>query len=203
MEIRGSHPIFGQWASRYQARTNHRKVHARAEKFSTYYTHHICITAKLFNFYAFCRFSLLTSNKFDKVEFINWLVKKSRPFPTTSSPLAHPVDIRRISTSYPPNGFIIFGSGSWNYVSTYRGFFLPWFLFHFCIIFTPTVKKVPELCCRIKKIYIIRYASIYITDLFPHSLGHVTPSHPKHCYSSNYCCLSSKKRQAWMCGTNH
>ena len=48
----GSHPIFGQWASKYQARTNHRKVHARAEKFSTY---HIMYVLRQ-NYWTFMRF---------------------------------------------------------------------------------------------------------------------------------------------------
>ena len=46
--------------------------------------------------------------KLNKVEFINWLVKSSWPFLTTSSPLAPPVDIRRISTgriyNFPARG---------------------------------------------------------------------------------------------------
>ena len=36
-EIRRSHQVFGQWASKYQERTNHSNVHARADIFSTFY----------------------------------------------------------------------------------------------------------------------------------------------------------------------
>ena len=69
----------------------------------------------------FCWFSFLPINKFHKMELINWLVKSSWPFLTTSSPLAHPVDIRRISTG----GIYKFPAQVWFYLTAIM-VFLPW-----------------------------------------------------------------------------
>ena len=67
--------------------------------------------AKLLNFYAFSWFSLLSINKYNKVEFINWLMKKfqalSYNLVTTCSSGGYPAEIYQIFTEYPPNGFTI------------------------------------------------------------------------------------------------
>ena len=55
---------FGQWALKYQERTNHSNIHEGWEIF--YILYYVCIMAKLLNIYAFCWFSLLPINKFNK-----------------------------------------------------------------------------------------------------------------------------------------
>ena len=68
LKIRVSHPIFGQWASKDQARTNHSKVHARAEKFSTYYIMYVLRK----NYWTFMHFVDFLS--FHLISLIRWKV---------------------------------------------------------------------------------------------------------------------------------
>ena len=102
-EIRGSHPIFGQWAWKYQEWTNHSKVHARAKNFSTYYIIYVLRQ----NYWTFMRFVYFLS--FQLISWIRWnlsidWLKVLGPFWQPR----HRSLIRWISAGYPPYGFIIF-----------------------------------------------------------------------------------------------
>ena len=89
-EIRRSHQVFGQWASKYQKRTNHSNVHARAENFSTYSIMYVLRQ----NYWYFMRFVEFLS--FQLISLIRW--KVLGPFWQPS----HHSLIRWISAGYPP-----------------------------------------------------------------------------------------------------
>ena len=65
-EVRGSHPVFSQWASKYQERTNHSNVHARAKNFSTYYIMYVLRQ----NYWTFMRFVDFLSSQL--ISLIRW-----------------------------------------------------------------------------------------------------------------------------------
>ena len=103
-EIRGSHPVFGQWASKYQERTNQSNVHSRAENFSKSHIIHVLRQ----NYWTFMRFVDFLS--FQLISLIRWNLsidwwKVLCPF---RQPRHHSL-IRWISTGYQPGGFIVFG----------------------------------------------------------------------------------------------
>ena len=103
----GGYLIFGQWASKYQEQTNHSKVHVRAENFSTNFIMNV-LQKKYWTFMRFVDFSF----SFQLISLIRWnlLIDWWKVFGPFRQPLHrdHPVNIRQISTGYPPDGFIIF-----------------------------------------------------------------------------------------------